>query len=902
MGNGSSRGGYPQQQQQHPPAMGNGSSRGGYPQPPQYQEKPKIDPTQIPRPPLFTRPQQDGGVLPVYYPKHAAFTDAVPSPPPPADSRYAVVDDGCASPDLVRSSVYAVPLTRGVWHHTGDLPLGVVCTPLAVHSEDFVARPRQLPDGSTEEWRDAQAVPVIGQSTFASGPPRCGHCAAYANPFFEPHGACNMCGHTNRNLASQLTGLPRQLGTVEYDVAGPYVTRRPVPPVALYALDLTSPDAAAYLPILEQVGLDLAEHWQRQRQFHMTGPPPAPPRIGVVLVSCLGIVLRHSGCYAVISDVTEQPFSPYPLTEWTFDLSSDVAAWQTFCRDELGPDIAQWRQNTARHKTASGADGFELSCGGAALQFLADALRSTGGRGTWISWRRPSYGVGALPHRLGNQQRQEDDAASYTPLQLIKNLSRQPEQVAAAFYNELGATCAKNRVSLDVVMHERVGSPQRALELATLGELCKVTCGKLSWISTLGWQEQLYQELSRQVQSFSGWDAVFKVRCSDGMQVKAFYSSGGTLIETLVGGSPELELSSITPSTCIAVELEHRVGGIPKERKHVFVQTALLYSTLSGRRRVRVSTLALRTTTVPNDTYRSADFATLTTLLTRSTVDCLRHAAPDSDSVSLRMKARDLVSHRCIHILANYRQHTPASNSPMGQLLLPEKMQLLPLFCMCLLKSPMLRPGFPRVIPGTIGSTLSPTCDERAYYNWHVGRVGPALAMLLVHPNVFAAGSLGDDTVGQWHGPDLDDQQVNGFIRMPPTIGPSMESFEDDGVYLIDDGLRVFLYIGRLVGDDVKRALCEDEPTERKRFLENLLFQMRVYSSTTRGSESELRPTWAPVVRVVQQEGPNHQSPMEADVLNLMVADASAVEKDYGDFLCTLHRRIRERVEGGNTS
>lgn len=882
----------------------------------QYQEKPKIDPSQIPRPPLFTRPQQDSGQLPVFHPKQAATTTGSSSDgpmmslPPPAESRYAVQDDGNASPDFIRSSVYAFPLHRGIWHQTGDIPLGIMCTPLASHAEDCVPRPRKLPDGTEQAYKDPQAVPVVGQSTYgpsSEGPPRCSHCFAYVNPFFGPGGTCNLCGHHNRNLP--MTGLPVQFGTVEYDVAGPYLTRErgPVQPISLYALDLTCPDIVSYLAILEQVGLDMAEHFNRQRHFSMTGPKPAPPRIGICLVSAAGIVVlpHHNDNspghrYAIVSDVTVEPFAPFPLSDWTFDLSTSegVSAWQNYVRDECTRDLVEWRRYTANFKAVSGADSLELSCGGAALQFMADALAETGGRGTWISWRRPNYGVGSLPcrdHRQQPQQQQHqaDETSAYTPLQLLTDFKSRGEEVAAAFYKDLGAACAKNCVSLDVMLHTGARSPQPPLELATLGELCKVTCGKLSWISAFDWHEPLREELTRQVQSFAGWDAVFKVRCSEGIQVKSFFSSGGMLVDTTVGGSLELELSTVTPSTCIAVELEHRVGGIPKDRGLVYVQTAVLYSTQLGKRRVRVSTLAIRTTSVVNETYRSVDFSTMIALLTRSAADYIRKEP--NDSASLRAKARDAVYHRCTEILANYRQHTPASTSPMGQLILPEKMQLLPLFCMCLLKSPLLRPSLPRMIPGMHASVLTPTNDERAFYNWHVGQVIPSLAMLMVHPNVFSVLNV-DDTVGQWHGPD-EVEQVNGFVVMPPTIGPSMESLEDDGVYLVDDGLRIFLYIGRLVAGNVKQALLEGEPTELKQLIEALVYQMRVFSSNTRGSESELRPTWVPIVRVMQQEG--HQSLMEADVLNLMVADATAGEKDYVDFLCTLHRRIRERVEGG---
>jgi protein transport protein SEC24 len=934
MGNGSARG-YPPPPP--PPLMHTNNSYPPPPQPPpqpsQYNpphhsrappprphyEKPILDPTQIPRPPLFTRPQPETHDVPVYYPRQAVLNTNAPAlPPPPADSRYTVVDDGNASPDFIRASVYAVPLHRGQWHSTGDVPLGAVCTPLAAPSTDYVPRPRTtVPnDGdndATQAWSDPQTVPVIGQSTFhGEPPPRCTHCHAYPSPFFGTDGTCNLCGTRTRALAGPRANLPHwRCGTVEYDVGGPYVTRRagPVQAVSLYAIDVTSPDAVDYAPILQRVGCDMAEHWNRQRHFGLgssttTTSPPPPPRIGIILVSACGLRLRlDAHRIVVVADVREEPFAPLPLADWTFDVSHDLDAWQEYCLRELGPDIAEWRQATARHQTSGGDGGgggtvnsFDVSCGGAALAFLSDALAETGGRGTWMGWRRPNYGVGSLPNRGGGGGGRNggEDATAYTPLQLLTDLKSQGEQDAATFYKELGATCIKNRVSLDVIMLHTRAPPQSGLELATLGELCQATSGKLTWIKGCDdFREALYQELTRRVQSFTGWDAVFKVRCSDGLQVKSFYSCGGNQIETLSGGSSELELSMVTTNTCIAVELEHRVGGIPKDRGLVFIQTALLYSTQSGKRRVRVSTLALRTTSIVSDTFRSADFAVVTSLLTRAAAECFRTVPSESDRLNLRSRARDLVYHRCIQILASYRQHTPAVNSPMGQLILPDRMQLLPLFCMCLLKSPMLRSS----VPSVAHSVGSPTPDERAYYMWHAGQVLPAFAMLLVHPNVFSVGALDESSpVGQWEGPD-EGENVNGFVRMPPTVGPSMESLEDDGVYLIDDGFRIFQYFGRLASESIKHALLSDEPSELKHRIHNLICQMRVYASITRGDESELRPTYAPIRTVLQEHG--HQSPKEAEVLNLMVADATATEKDYVDFLCTLHRRIREKVESG---
>ena len=287
----------------------------------------RINPSQIPRVPCFTRP--DGHPARVYRTKRAVLGDVGaggaggagyptnydggyggPNPtgwgasggggggsgsggggggpvelraPPPADSRYVVVDDGNASPRLIRSTCFAFPRTRGVSEKVG-VPLGLLCTPLGVGSDGFVSRvvggslpPKTEVDNANGETDEDGAVPSQQQqqqaqryeaqcslesvplirSPFPGGGPvrphRCPRCQAYLNPFCRnPHvdagsmirGAsltftCNMCGHHARvdavvdvndpAYSLDLTAAATRYGTVEYELGGTispeYVTR-----------------------------------------------------------------------------------------------------------------------------------------------------------------------------------------------------------------------------------------------------------------------------------------------------------------------------------------------------------------------------------------------------------------------------------------------------------------------------------------------------------------------------------------------------------------------------------------------------------------------------------------------------------------------------------------------------
>lgn len=282
----------------------------------------RINPSQIPRVPCFTRP--DGHPARVYHTKRAVLGDVGgggdggggggyptnydggyggPNPtgwgasgggsggsggpvdlraPPPADSRYVVVDDGNASPRLIRSTCFAFPRTRGVSEKVG-VPLGLLCTPLGVGGDGFVSRvvggslppktevdtangetdengavPSQQQQQQTQQTHQQQtqryeaqcsleSVPLV-RSPFPGGGPvrphRCPRCQAYLNPFCRnPHvdagsmirGAsltftCNMCGHHARvdavvdvsdpAYSLDLTAAATRYGTVEYELGG----------------------------------------------------------------------------------------------------------------------------------------------------------------------------------------------------------------------------------------------------------------------------------------------------------------------------------------------------------------------------------------------------------------------------------------------------------------------------------------------------------------------------------------------------------------------------------------------------------------------------------------------------------------------------------------------------------
>ena len=165
------------------------------------------------------------------------------------------------------------------------------------------------------------------------------------------------------------------------------------------------------------------------------------------------------------------------------------------------------------------------------MSVLADALQDSGGRATLITTRRPKYGVGALRDREKQQpppqgagpttrhqqsnpyKRASDEQQLFTPLQRLVKLTlyTSPNDVestyvkAGFFYRQLGERCAIQCICIDIVVTSSLFSIPPAsssstsqsanvgptslnpnvrgfLDIATMLELCRATCGKFKWL------------------------------------------------------------------------------------------------------------------------------------------------------------------------------------------------------------------------------------------------------------------------------------------------------------------------------------------------------------------------------------------------------------------------------------
>ena len=661
---------------------------------------------------------------------------------------------------------------------------------------------------------------------------------------------------------------------------------------------------------------------------------------------------------AVMTDVSEDPFCPVPLDLFCYDVTCAASMRRLGRVLNAIPDLLPALLTTSaaasghsgtRASAPSGRGGAgvppdmqvagggdirsSLSAGGAAMSVLHSALSETGGRGTLLTASRPTTGVGTLRPR-GTTWKKGEECPTFKSLQghPPDKHAHPVDKASAKFYSELGELCNKDSVRLDIVLlqNELLDSGGRVsqydyYDIPTLGEVCTATCGKLRRVrlppradsdNDSLWQESaecpLASELSRlSTIIFTATDAVLKLRLSDGIRLKNHPYIGhapGQVVDRgiLNADSPELEMAHVGAESCIVMSLEHRVGGISKDVHRVYFQAALLYTTPLGQRRVRVMTLCVGTSIHPSHVFRNADYGTVAAVLSRQVVsDVWDEVNPDEgkDTISL---ARDHLVDTTVQILSCYRLNTTAIKSPIGQLILPETLQLLPIWSLSMLKSKALR------------HDMHLTSEERAYHMHTMQVACPALVTLLVHPNMYRVDNMieGDGEMcypkptaggGVLWGKDTAVMQqalCEPYLRLPQTVQPSIACLEEEGVYIIDDGLALYVYIGKSVSSEVLLELfsvqtvneinaniatthgmdCICSSTDLGKRTRNILYALRNWFRE--------RPTSAPVIIV----SPNGGTDMET-LRYLLVDDPSPPEKSYVDYLCLLHKHIRQLVE-----
>ncbi|KAA8542857.1 hypothetical protein F0562_024009 [Nyssa sinensis] len=676
----------------------------------------KIDPNQIPR------PIPSSSVI-----LHETRQGNQANPPPPATSDYIVRDTGNCSPRYLRCTINQIPCTVDLLTTSG-MQLALLVQPLA------------LPHPSEESIQ----VVDFGES----GPVRCSRCKGYINPFmkFIDQGRrfiCNLCGFTDEtprdyhcNLAPD--GRRRDAddrpelcrGTVEFVATKEYMVREPMPAVFFFLIDVSmnaiqTGATAAACSAINQVISDL----------------PEGPRTMVGIATFDSTIHFYN-----LNRALQQPLMlivPDVQDVYT-PLQTDVIVPLSECRQHLELLLESIPTMFQNNKTADSAFG-------AAVKAAFLAMKSTGGKLLVFQSVLPSVGIGALSTR---------EAEGRTNITAGEKEAHKLLQPADKTLKTLAVELAEYQVCVDVFI-----TTQTYVDFASISVIPRTTGGQAYYyypFSAVSDPAKLYNDLRWNIARPQGFEAVMRVRCSQGLQVQEYSGNFCKRIPT------DVDLPAIDCDKTIMVTLKH--DDKLQDGSECAFQCALLYTTVYGQRRIRVSTLSLPCTSMLSSLFRSADLDTQFACF-------LKQAASEIPSSPL-LQVREQVTNLCINILHSYRKFC-ATVSSSGQLILPEALKLLPLYTLALIKS--------------TGLQTDGRIDDRSFWINYVSSLSTPLAIPLVYPRMVAIHDLNSK--------EMDESLV------PPAIPLSSEHVSDDGIYLLENGEDCLIYIGNSADTDMMRRL-----------------------------------------------------------------------------------------------
>ncbi|KAI5348283.1 hypothetical protein L3X38_001170 [Prunus dulcis] len=763
----------------------------------------KIDPNQIPR------PVPSSSVL-----IHETRQSNQANPPPPATSDYIVRDNGNCSPRYMRCTINQIPCTADLLTTSG-MPLSLLVEPFA------------LPHPSEE--------PIQVVDFGESGPVRCSRCKGYINPFmkFIDQGRrfiCNLCGFTDdtprdyhcnlgpdgrRRDADDRPELCR--GTVEFVASKEYMVRDPMPAVYFFLVDVSmnaiqTGATAAACSAINQVIADL----------------PEGPRTMVGIATFDSTVHFYNLKRAlqqplmlIVADV-QDVYTP---------LETDVVVQLSECRqhlEQLLDSIPNMFQNSKIAESAFGA----------AIKAAFLAIKSTGGKLLVFQSVLPSTGIGALSAREA-EGRANISSAEKEAHKLLQPADKTLKTMAIEF--------AEYQVCVDLFI-----TTQSYIDIASIAVIPRTTGGQVYYyypFSAVSDPAKLYNDLRWNVTRPQGFEAVMRVRCSQGIQVQEYHGSFCKRIPT------DVDLPGIDCDKTIMVTLKH--DDKLQDGSECAFQCALLYTTVYGQRRIRVTTLSLPCTSMLSNLFRAADLDTQ--------FACFMKQAANEIPLSALLRVREQVTNLCISSLLSYRKFC-ATVSSSGQLILPEALKLLPLYTLALIKSTGLR---------TEGKI-----DERSFWINHVSSLSVPLAVPLVYPRMVAI-----------H--DLDSKKEGDESPIPPVIPLSSEHVSDEGIYLLENGEDCFIYIGNLVDSNFLQQLfgvtsADELPTQ---------YVLQQYdnplSKKLNEVVNEIRRQRCSYLRLkLCKKG----DPSGTLFFSYMVEDQSPNGPSYVEFLVHVHRQIQIKM------
>ncbi|KAM5192046.1 protein transport protein Sec24D isoform 2-T3 [Mantella aurantiaca] len=641
--------------------------------------------------------------------------------PPLVTTDCTIQDQGNASPRYIRCTTYCFPISSDMAKQA-QVPLAAIIKPLAA-----------VPPNET---------PLYLVNHGENGPIRCNRCKAYMCPFmlFIEGGRryqCGFCSCVNDvppfyfqhldHIGRRVDYYERpelSLGSYEYAATLDYCRKNkpPNPPAFIFMIDVSySNIKSGVVRLLCEELKTLLDHLPREENSESSSI-----RVGFVTYDKVLHFYNVNSNLAqpqmmVVTD-TSDVFLPL-LDGFLVDFNES----RSVINNLLG-QIPDMFAETNESNTVFAP----------VIQAGMEALKAAECAGKLFIFHS-SFPTAEAPGKLKNR---DDKRLINTDKE--KSLFLPQSNI----YENVAKECVAAGCCVDLFLF-----PSSYIDVASVGLVTMLTGGTLYkynqfQVHTEG--QQFISDLKKDIQKQIGFDAIMRVRTSTGFRATEFFGA------IYMNNTTDVEMAAIDADKAVTVEFKH--DDKLNEDTGALIQCAVLYTTVSGQRRLLVHNISLTCSSQFADLFKSCETDALINFFAKSAYKAILYHPLKT--------VRDVLISQTAHMLACYRKKC-GNPTAVSQLLLADSMKVFPLYMNCLLKNEVL-----------VGSSEIAT-DERAFQRQLLMSMDVASSQLFFYPLLLPLHTL--------------DTKSDAF---PLAVRCSEERLSEGGIFLLANGISMFLWLG----------------------------------------------------------------------------------------------------------
>jgi protein transport protein SEC24 len=617
-------------------------------------------------------------------------------------------------PNIISSTLNVVPVTHSLLSKM-KLPFGIHVHPYRQHS--------------------SKIIPILHPSVIV----RCRVCRTYINPYVtfidSRHWRCNLCFRPNDlpedfnynpQTGEQGRGHRKELvyTTVEYIASSEYMLRPPQPCTYFYVIDVSH--NAVTSGMLATVCATLLENLDRL-------PGDSRTLFGLMTFD------RNIHFYNMLSSLAQfQMMTVSDLDDVFLPVPGSLLVNLKENKEMIKNVLEELPKMFAQNAWIDSALG-------AAMSAACKILSPVGGRISVFTASTPSVGPGATKPHLTAESK--------------SSVSKEKLKVAPAtdFYKKIALECYTQQTGIDLFFFS-----QQPIGYASVACAAQVSSGQVYYYpgfhsNDTATRDRFVMDLIRYLTRPVGFEAVMRIRCTQGLGLHAFHGN------FFVRSSDLLSLPNVSPDMGYAVNLS--IDESLKDLQMVCIQTALLYTSSKGERRIRVHTIALPVSDKPADIYAGCNVQAMTGLLAKMGADKIANASLGD--------AREALMNAIVDCIKAYKSNMNSS----GFLSLPASLRLFPLFTLALMKHP------------AFSLDARTTVDARADAMNTIKTLPLDALLVHIYPHLYCLNSLTEEK-------NMKDTK-SGSLVVPERLHSTAAKLQRSGIYLVDCGSEIMIWVGQ---------------------------------------------------------------------------------------------------------